>query len=243
MNAATVPSGKGELTLYCLPYAGGAASMYYGWADGLPPWVRIAPILLPGRDGMPGTPPRSVRALARAAAEQVLPQRDKPFALFGYSMGALVAYELSVLLQREFATAPRLLLVAAHPPPHQPREASRLHTLQDEDFVRHLVAARVLPAELTSNAELLASALPLLRADATAVETYRFHATARLDCPVTVISGRDDPLAPPAQAPHWADLTTRAVACRTIVGDHFFVRSHRPSLLCVLAAELELVHP
>ena len=40
-----------RLRMFCFPYAGGGASIYRGWAGGLPAQVEVCPVQLPGREG------------------------------------------------------------------------------------------------------------------------------------------------------------------------------------------------
>src|SRR5579859_3905311 len=86
------PRQMPRLRLFCLPYAGGGASMFRDWTTGLPADIDVCPILLPGRESRVREPAFSrVEPLVEALAPAVLPYLDVPYALFGHSMGALIA--------------------------------------------------------------------------------------------------------------------------------------------------------
>ena len=85
-----------EVQLVAFPFAGGSASVFRAWPAWLPPTVELRAALLPGRERRVSDLPHDriatlVSELADVFAEFV----DPPFVLFGHSMGATVAYELT----------------------------------------------------------------------------------------------------------------------------------------------------
>src|SRR5215467_15197573 len=84
------------LRLFCFPYAGGGASLFRLWSDSLPPEIDMCPVHLPGREGRLKEPPfTSLTPLIQALAQALRPYMDIPFVFFGYSMGALISFELA----------------------------------------------------------------------------------------------------------------------------------------------------
>ena len=101
--------------LFCFPYAGGGASVYRGWASDLPDFVEVCPVQLPGREGRFREPAFTrLGPLVEALTESLRPCLDRPFAFFGHSLGALVAFELSRRLRREGRRPVRLGRSSAH---------------------------------------------------------------------------------------------------------------------------------
>jgi surfactin synthase thioesterase subunit len=89
-----------RLRLFCFPYAGGGASIYRTWPDDLPRDVEVCAIQLPGRERRLSEPPlRSLQKAVEILVGVMRPYLDLPFALFGHSMGALLAYEVARLTQ------------------------------------------------------------------------------------------------------------------------------------------------
>ncbi|MFY2558015.1 thioesterase II family protein [Corallococcus terminator] len=236
------PRSDVELHLLCFPYAGGTSSIYRDWSSILPDWVQVIPMRLPGRQERAEEPPQtSMRRLVGSVAFALAPFASRPLALFGYSMGALIAYELAIHLQRRQGSPPCALLVGAHRAPHRRGLVRETHVLSDAEFVDFVAALGGIPARLRQDTDLLAAVLPSMRADAALIETYRHSQSDLLRCPVTVFSGRDDSAATPAEALAWSELAAAPIRAHVLPGGHFFIRDHQETFLRMLRAELESV--
>src|SRR3954463_501070 len=101
------PVARPRLRLVCLPYAGGSASIYHGWASELDDDVELVAVQLPGRGPrLREAPFTQMEALLGALVEAMAPLDDAPFALFGHSMGALVGFELARWLRAQGRIGP-----------------------------------------------------------------------------------------------------------------------------------------
>src|SRR3979409_2429297 len=127
------------LRLYCLPYAGGSAGVFRSWCDLLPPNVDVWGVEYPGQGSRISEPLTDrIDALAELIAEAVAAQPAVPYALFGHSMGSLVAFEMCHVLAARNATSPTLLVVAGHRGHHLPASRPPVHDAPDAEFVAHL---------------------------------------------------------------------------------------------------------
>ncbi|MEU1297185.1 alpha/beta fold hydrolase [Streptomyces sp. NPDC005840] len=209
--------------LICFPHAGGAAGGYAALARRLAPRLDVYAVQYPGRhDRRHETPEHSLTALAARIAERLLEGTRGPYALFGHSMGALVAYETARVLARHGAPAPaRLILSGRGAPTTTPDPHDRL---DGDDAI--LAAVRRLGgtgAAVLDNPELLALALPVLRADYAALADYRWTAEPMLSTPLSIFAGTDDPLVPQRAAAAWADLTSATSETLMFPGGHFYL--------------------
>jgi medium-chain acyl-[acyl-carrier-protein] hydrolase len=223
--------------LLCLPYAGGRASAFRDWADELPATVR--PIAVDYPRGGRGAAPDTVAAIAgrlldalRAWPPQV------PLALFGHSLGALVAYELALLLAGE-RRAPRLLFVSAHRAPHEAAREPPAHDLSSPELHAWLSRWGGVPRELREDAEVLALFEPALREDLRLAETWQPPEAAPLAGAVVALAGLGDALAPPESMAGWQRATRGSFRLHTLPGGHFFLHEQRQHLLSLLALEIE----
>jgi len=229
------PVAQPALRLICLPYAGGAASMYRAWPTLLAPGIEVYPVELPGRGLRLGERLVSdMAALCDSLAPAIEPLLDGvPLALFGHSMGARIAFELA----RRFEGRITWLFASGSPAPGararygasgDTRPGS---TLSDAEFTQRLRELGGTPTEILDDAELMERVLPVVRGDFMLVERYQVDPTCRVSCPITVFAGLDDTGATPTEAAAW-QLRTTAV-CRMIEVDagHFFLDSHRETLL------------
>ncbi len=231
---------RSQLRLFCFPYAGGAASAYRLWSGAFSPEVEICPVQLPGRGGrFRETPFRRAPELVSAAADGLRPLMDRPFALFGHSMGAVVAFELARELRRRSWSAPVLLAVSGRQAPPRPSPLPPFGHLPDPEFLRE-VRGRYdgIPDEVLAEDELLQLVLPSLRADILVLETYPYTLEPPLDCPISCFGGQEDRHVSRDDLDAWAQHTRGGCTVRTFPGRHFFIDSAREAVWRSLREDL-----
>lgn len=234
------PNPQARLRLFCFPYAGGAASIYRTWPQYLPAEIEVCAVQLPGRENrIRERAFADLVALVQALRPHLSAYLDKPFALFGHSMGALIAYEVARQLQLDGQT-PTHLLVSGRRAPILPETDVLLHNItSDEKFLVELQRRYGnLPAVLFEDAELRELFLPLLRADLTAVETYPSITKTVLPCPVVALGGAADPRVTYAELQAWQALTQASFAMHTFPGGHFYLNEQIQPLLSTIAGHL-----
>jgi medium-chain acyl-[acyl-carrier-protein] hydrolase len=233
------PNPQASLRLFCFPYAGGSALIFRKWVDALPSFVEVCPVQLPGRGNRLDEEPISCPdALVRAVAEALAPHLDKPFALFGHSMGATISFELARLLRREGAVMPQHLFISGRRAPQVPDREPPLYNLPEQELRDELHKLGGTPVEVLEHPELMEVMLPLLRADLTVAETYVCTAEPPLDCPISVFGGLQDKDVTREDLLAWAEHTTGRFTLRMLAGDHFFLNTAQPLLLRTLSQEL-----
>ena len=122
------PARTPAVRLFCLPYVGGAASVYEPWRGAFGDDVEVCPVELPGHQTRLREPAFThVDALVDALASALVDELDVPYALFGHSLGSLVAFELARELRRRGVGEPRALLVSGGPAPALPRVHPPVH--------------------------------------------------------------------------------------------------------------------
>jgi medium-chain acyl-[acyl-carrier-protein] hydrolase len=233
------PNPQAAMRLFCLPFAGGGASIYRAWPAALPSWVEVCPVQLPGREERYSEPAHtSVTGVSRALARELTPWLDKPFAIFGHSMGALLAFETARALRHAGARMPAALLAAAYPAPQEAVTRTPIHQLPDRAFIEEMRRMEGTPEAVLANAELMAFMLPVLRADFEACDTYAFVEEQPLEVALAVYGGADDREVDRAGLEAWRHTTRGAFSLRLFPGGHFFVQAHRDSLLADIAGRL-----
>lgn len=223
--APTRPRPDAPLRLVCLPYAGGGALIYRTWPDVLPPEVEVVPVQLPGREWRLREPPLDrIDDVVGALLEQWDALGERPFALFGHSMGALIAFELARALRRAGRAGPEHLIVSGHSAPqHADRSDRALRGASDEVFIERLRSLSGTPPEILENRELMELVLPALRADFELCAAYTCAPEPPLDCPITALAGLDDRSVAPERMEGWREQTTGAFSLRMLPGGHFFL--------------------
>lgn len=223
------PRPEARLRLFCLPYAGGNASIFRAWGQRLPAEVEVMPVELPGRASRFREPPlRRVDEAVEKLEAALSPLFDRPFAFFGHSMGALLAFELARRLRRTGGPEPVALFVSARRAPHLPPEEDPVHGLPDGEFFERLRELNGTPEEALQHPELMQMLLPLLRADFELNETYEFAPGEALACAVAAMGGLGDPEVTREHLEAWRQHTSGPFSLRMFAGDHFYL-NQRPA--------------
>jgi medium-chain acyl-[acyl-carrier-protein] hydrolase len=229
-----------RIRLFCFPYAGGAASAFRSWSDALAPDIEVCALEYPGRWSRNREPPLvDARRLAELALQGVRALLDQPFALFGYSFGALVAFEFARALRANDVRAPEHLIVGARQAPQLPRKESDIHRLGDLAFLEAIDRRYgVLPAAVRNDPDLLEMVLPILRADITAFETYVCREEAPLACGIAALTGADDTRVDEAGLMAWSAQTRGSFVGHRLAGGHFFINTSSERVLQIVRATL-----
>ncbi|NKI43875.1 thioesterase II family protein [Streptomyces physcomitrii] len=237
-----VQAPDAPVRLFCLPWAGGSAVFYQrAWQREFAPDVDVRPLELPGR-GIESDEKllRRVDDLVDFLLDRLTPLLDRPYALFGHSMGALLSLELTRRLAAEGYPAPvRLFQSGSGIPGRRHRTTGRaLHTLPENEFREWLRTTGGTPAAVFQNPELLDHLSPLLRADFELCDVYRERGGAPLSCPVTAIGGDADPYVPVEALSEWSEVTTGPCELMVLSGGHFAFQDHLDRVRSYVAAAL-----
>jgi surfactin synthase thioesterase subunit len=232
-------SPSAEVRLFCLPYAGGGAAVYQRWRAAAPTRLQVCPVELPGRGmRLRETPYRRLDLLVEGLIDALGEALDRPYALFGHSLGGLVGFELAMALRDRGLRRPEHLIVAGTAAPGTPLGLPPVHEASDADLRARLVTLNGTPRELLDDAELMELMLPTVRADFAVLETYGYRERPPLAVPVTVLGGTGDRVVPPATLSGWRRHSTGTTRLRLFPGDHFFVHSAGSDVLALIVDTL-----
>lgn len=234
------PRPNARVRLFCFPHAGSGGSVFHAWGGDFPPDVEVAAAVLPGREQRAKeSPETNLNLLVGRVADAIAPALDRPFALFGHSLGALAAFELARELRRRGLPTPRHLFVAARPAPQDPPPDGPLHRLPHDEFVAEVCRRfNGIPAVVLREEELMRMFVPILRADFALVETYRYRQEPPLGCPLTAFAGTSDRTAAPAALDRWREHTAAAFTLRVVEGEHFFLQTARTQVTSAIREAL-----
>jgi surfactin synthase thioesterase subunit len=214
------------MRLFCLPSAGYGAAMYHGWGAELPGEIEVCALTLPGRETLLSQPPvGDLMELVERIVDNTLAEFDRPFSLFGHSMGAWLAYELAHALSRRAIPAPVSLIVSGRRAPSFRIESAPMHILDDGDLITE-IQKRYGPISraVLDEPAIVSLLLPALRADLRCLETYQFDTRPKLSCPVYVLGGDSDHAVPPDHLESWRSIVSGDFYVHRFAGDHFFLQ-------------------
>jgi surfactin synthase thioesterase subunit len=188
------PRPHAAFRVICFPFAGGSASAFLPWSRRWDGALEVCAVEYPGHGTRAGEPLcATAEALVADLAPALAAYLDKPFAVLGYSMGAVVAFEWIRRLEAANARPPVGLFVCARRAPHEPAHQPPLTGLDDRAFIVALQARYGgIPDAILDEPELLAMMLPSLRADLQISDAYQLREHAALACPVHVFGGELD---------------------------------------------------
>ncbi|CAO5153152.1 Thioesterase [Frankia sp. AiPs1] len=231
------PAGPGSTRLLLLAHSGAGAASFTRWLGLFGPGIGLVRVQLPGReDAAAETPARRLPGVVDPLLAELTPLTSAPLALYGHSMGALVAFELARALTAA-GTAPVHLFVSGRRAPHQPNRRPRVDRLPDEEFVAAL--ERMGAAErVARTAAFLRYAIRVTRADLELSEEYDYQSSPRLGCPVTGFYGDGDLVVDRDQVEAWQAETDGPFALHTFPGTHFFHQRHREAIAQIMGEAL-----
>jgi len=211
-----------EIWLLCFHHAGGSAAIFRRWPQLISPAVEPIAVQLPGRADRFNEPAfEHMASLVDALADVVTPLLDRPFAFYGVSMGARVAWSLAVALGTRAMPMPVQLFLACEPAPVHD-DGARPWENRPDGLLGYLRDLGGTPPEVLAEPELVRALLPTLSADLTALTTASVGSVAPLDVPIRAFAGTEDPVAPPDRMAGWGAETTARFELELIPGGHFF---------------------
>ena len=216
-----------SISLFCIPYSGGSASIYYKWRMELLKNVNLVPLEPAGRGARIRQPLcRSMEDAIEDLYQQFITRYDGgEYAIFGHSLGGLMAFELVHYILQQGHKMPTVIFFSGSRPPDRTHDDEILHTLPDSEFMQEIAKLGGMSGDVFRNKELMDIFTPIIKNDYRLFEQYNYQTKARLlSCPVVLLHGDADSLVALEELPHWEKFSDKET--KTIIfsqADHFFI--------------------
>ncbi|KAK1804878.1 hypothetical protein P4O66_019131 [Electrophorus voltai] len=213
--------------LICFPWAGGGSTHYARWGQLLNSSVEVYSVRLRGREGRTKEPFfQHMQEILDEVIDVLLPElKEKPFALFGHSFGAITTYAFAEYMKKVHNLEPVHVFLSGTSAPYSETrlQAPRRSQLSDEEFLQWMTSIGGTPPEILANNEVLKLFLPALKADLSVVENYRCSRPTHsfLSCPVSCFDGKEDV---PHDLQAWKCMTTGDFTVQMLCGSHFYLK-------------------
>jgi surfactin synthase thioesterase subunit len=231
------------INLFCLPFAGGNKYSYREYEQNTPTGLKVIPLEYPGRGArLKESLITNMEQMVDDLYIKLRPMvKGMPYAIYGHSMGGMVAFLLckKIFADKELAAPIHLFVTGTMGPSCQYRDAINRHLLSKQDFIEEMRNLDGCPEEILQSPDLLDYFEPVLRADFEASETYTYRPAAPLTIPLTVITGTEENMQED-DILSWQQETTRTVDFRRMPGKHFFILKHPREIMGIISQKLLL---
>lgn len=227
------------MRLFCFPFGGGGASVFHQWPDAVGDQIEVRALQLPGRETRYAESfEADVDYLIKNIVQALGTYQDKPYAMFGYSLGSLLAFETCRELRKQGLKMPDRLFLAALAPPQIPPVQPPIASLGDEEFVEKIEYYYQPGGEAWDDLELREFLLPVLKSDFALYESYVYRDEAPLNCPIDIFAGDSDRSIPLESMQYWAEHTSSEVKHHVFNGGHFFIDCALAEIQAVISSAL-----
>ena len=216
------------IKLFCIPYAGGCGSLYYKWKNNLDMYIQLEPIELKARgkrfnERFYETLEEAVEDIFEDIKSKIL---HDEYAIYGHSMGSLLAYELYYKINKENIRLPKHIFFSGYKAPSIPRREKQIYLLPDEEFIKEVIDLGGTPQELVDNEELLQLFTPILRNDFKMLEKYIYKEKKdKIKCDVSIFNGKEDDITL-EEILAWKYHTDKGFKVYNFEGNHFFINNN-----------------
>lgn len=223
------------MILFCIPYAGGSEMIYQGWSNYLDKSIKLSPVKLKGRgkrfyEDLYEDIDDAVNDIFNNIRNMI---EEEEYAIFGHSMGSILAYELYYKIKTEGLREPKHLFVSGQAAPHK-RERKNIHTLPDDEFINKIIELGGTPKEIIAEKELLELFIPMLRSDFKILDTYYSpKREEKIKCNISVLKGEQD-IIKNEQILAWNELSEIKSKVYNFKGDHFFINDNLEEIIKII---------
>lgn len=220
--------------VFAFPHAGAGCAQFGDLAKLLAPEYALWSANLPGRQARMAEPPwTDLGALVDTLTGELAGRTDRPYALFGYCGGGLLAFLVARALRAGGAPGPVALVVASHEAPDIARRPRGIATLPGPRLWEALGASGGMSPELAADVRMRRIAEPAVRADFGMLADYRHEPAPPLPAPVHACYGVDDGL-PRGCFLGWRRQSEQPVRVHALPGGHWLLDTAPTQLAAVV---------
>lgn len=225
-------NSQATIRLFCFHHSGGGASTYYPWLEHLIPHIEMIAIQLPGRENRFTEPlTNNLKDIINNLGLGFEYYKNKPFLVFGHSLGGLIAFEFVKSIRELYSLYPCHIIISATKAPHLPFRMNLLSPLDDQALKEELKTYNGIEGAILNNEEFLSLLLPIIKNDFSISERYCSADVMPLPCDILLLSGTQDRTVNEEEIQAWAAHTTGKFEHISFSGGHFFIKDHQKDII------------
>lgn len=222
-----------------IPFAGGSCYSYRPLEQILDSSIHASVLELPGRgkrilETFIETTSEAVEDIYR----QIDLENHSEFAFFGHSMGAVLAYLVTIRLNEEGKKLPKHLFISGHRAPNCRQRSVLKHKLPKTEFISELQKLEGVPKQLLKDPEAMDFFEPVIRADFRVIEGYYQNEIVKVPVPITLLMGSNDDITND-EIEKWKEFTSASFEQHEYNGGHFFIFQHKIQIVKTIAKYLK----
>ncbi|MFJ7184007.1 thioesterase II family protein [Lysinibacillus xylanilyticus] len=229
------------MILFCLPYAGGSGVFYSSWKKYLEPNIQVIPIELKGRGGRINEPFYNdiTEAVEDIISSLINYLGGNEYAIYGHSMGGLLAYELYYKMEKLNLKKPTHIFFSATNPPFERIKEKETQCLSNSELIEKVLALGGTPKEVFENSETSSIFLPIIKADFMLLEDFIFDPTReKINCGITLLNGLEDSIVS-KEISKWDTLVLNKFNSFLLDGNHFFIHTNAKKITDIISESLK----
>lgn len=229
------------MKLICLPYAGASSYFYAPWEKIDNNKLHIKAYELPGHGNRyQETLFEHINDVLKELLLYVNQINDEDYALFGHSMGSLIAFSLAQEIKRNKLKGPSHIFISGCSAPNHTEKSNKIWTLSDEEFMKSMMKYDSKIKNIINYEELLHIVLAILRADFKIIDSFLMDYNILVDCNITVFYGNKDKSIQ-GEIKEWNQYTNQQCDMVEFNGGHFFILDYMDEIFdhisCVLCCK------
>lgn len=211
--------------LFCFHHSGGAASFYHPLLQQLSPKIELVAVQLPGRENRFLEPVnKNLPDIITHLNNEFQLFNNKPFLVFGHSLGSILAFEFVMSIQKCYGILPKHLFVSSCRAPHLALSRAKISKLPREELINELKKYNGVDNLISQNDEVLDMFLPIIRNDFSIAEEYQFNGKVSFGCDITALCGQEDQTVQQDEITGWSCYTSRRFNILSLPGGHFYLK-------------------
>lgn len=224
-----------RIRLFCFHHSGGGASMYFPWVAHLSPYIEMVAIQLPGRENrFSEALNNNLQDIVAELSKNFAIYKDKPFFVFGHSLGALVSFELVKAIYKSYSLFPCHMIVSGSKAPHLPFRMTHLSQLDDNSLKEELKVYGGIDDDIFTNNEIFELFAPIIRSDFSIYEHYKYLETKPFPHDILALSGTEDQTVTVQEILSWEKYTEGNFEHIPFLGKHFFIKDHQKKIIEII---------